>query len=304
MNKKRYNSKLQESIAGYILVAPSVLLFLVIGLFCVLFSLGISFFNLAMGAKLSSAKFVGLQHFRDFMYESPFLSEAFWSALKHNTIIAVCLVIFVIPLALIVALMLQQIKRGSKLLRTLIILPMVASGVAIIYVWTGLYQPDGTINLFLQAIGLHNLVAVNGWAGELNTALAAIIFMMIWGGIPGSMLYFTAGLQTLDPHLYEAAEIDGANYWSKLLYITWPSLMPMTVITVILTLSGAFQTFTEVFVMTGGGPAGATQIVNVLIYYEAFRDNDMGGANAMAWFVGVLTILLTLLSLRLFRERT
>lgn len=306
MNKSKFskNYKLKEVLSAYMLVAPSVILFLIIGLFTVLFSVVLSFFHLQQGSLLANMKFAGFDNFTAFLFGgSPLLSDSFWKAVQNNIIIAVCLVVFVIPLALLFALLLQEIKVGVRLFRTVFLLPMVISSVAIFYVWVGIYDVDGSLNQILTAIGLEQLVAANGWLGELNTALPSLIVMMIWGGVPGMMIIYFAGIQTVDPHLYEAAEIDGANYWDKLIHITWPILLPITVIAVILTLNGALQIFDQVWIMTKGGPAGETMVVNVLIYQQAFNGGDMGVANAMAWFIGVITFILTLVSIRVFREK-
>jgi ABC-type sugar transport system permease subunit len=302
--KKNHQYKWKEVLSAYSLMAPSLILFLIIGLFTVLFSVYLSFFHLQQGSLLSSMKYAGFDNYTAFLFgESPVLYKSFWRAMKHNIIIAGSLILFVIPLALMFALLLQGIKRGVRVFRTVFLLPMVISSVAIFYVWVGIYEVDGSLNQILIALGLEQLTAPNGWLGEIDTALPALIIKMIWGGVPGMMILYFAGLQTVDPHLYEAAEIDGANYWTKLIHITWPILLPITVIAVILTLNGALQVFGEIWIMTKGGPAGQTMVVSVLIYQEAFGGGSMGVANAMAWFVGVLTFGLTLLSIRIFREK-
>ena len=183
---------------------------------------------------------------------------------------------------------------------------MVASSVAIFYVWTGIYDPSGSLNQFLTATGLENLVAINGWLGELRTAFPAIIAVVIWSSVPATMILYFAGLQTVDPYLYESADLDGANFWQKLLHITWPILKPITVIAMIMNLNSAIQIFDQVWVMTKGGPAGITDVVSVVIYREAFVivGGDMGVANAMGWTMFALTFILSLISMRSLRDKT
>ncbi|HEY0827446.1 MAG TPA: sugar ABC transporter permease, partial [Bacilli bacterium] len=203
MKKSKFNKhyKLKEVLSAYMLIAPSVILFLVIGLFTVLFSVVLSFFHLQQGSLLSNMKFAGFDNFTDFLFGGyPLLSGSFWKAVQNNFIIAVCLVVFVIPLALLFALLLQEIKAGVRLFRTIFLLPMVISSVAIFYVWVGIYEVDGSLNQILKAVGFEQLVAVNGWLGELNAALPSLIVMMIWGAVPGMMILYFAGLQTVDPH--------------------------------------------------------------------------------------------------------
>lgn len=294
----------REAATGYMLVAPAILLFLLIGLFTVLFSIGLSFYHLGQGSVISSAKFAGLDNFKNFLFGRDLnLTRVFRTAILNN--VWVLLSTFaVIPIALALAVMLQRITKGIRLYRTVFLLPMVTSSVAIYYVWQGIYDPDGTLNKLLSAIGLDGLVAVNGWLGELHTALPSLIVTVIWGSVPGMMILYFAGLQTVDPHLYEAAEIDGAGAWQKILRITWPMLRPITVICLIMGMNGALQIFDPVWIMTKGGPANATEVVNVLVYQQAFVNGDMGVANAMGWSIFVLTFLLSLISLRMLRDKS
>lgn len=305
MKKGRFTRKypLREMLTAYLLLSPAVLLFLVIGLFTVLFSLWLSFHHLKQGSLISSATFAGVDNFRDFLFgESPVLARRFRQALVNNLVIAVSMVSFVIIISLFLAALLQKITRGVKIFRTVFLVPMITSSVAIVYVWQGIFEPNGSLNNVLNALGLSQFVATNGWLGEISTALPAIITILVWGGIPGTLILYFAGLQTVDQHLYEAAEIDGANAWKKMLHITWPALKPITIVAVVFNLNGAFQVFDQIWITTKGGPAGATTVVNVLIYQEAFGGGDMGRANAMGWTIFVLTFFLSLFSMRALKD--
>ncbi len=305
MVKSAYGIKRQERLAAYVLLAPAVILFVVIGLGSVLFSLIISFYRLGEGSLIQYAVFVGFRNFSDFLFGVNTLdTQQFWGAITNNIWIAASALVFVIPISLFLASMLQKITRGTQILRTIFLIPMAAASVAIYYAWSGIYNPNGVINQLLTHLGLQQFAAVNGWLGQLNTALPAIIVAFVWMSVPVSMVLYFAGLQTINENLYEAANIDGANAWNKLIHITWPTLRPITVIVAILNLNAAFQIFDPIWVMTGGGPADATNVVNVLVYGLAFggAGGDMGLANAMAWVVGIFTFLLALLSIKLFGE--
>ncbi|RED60567.1 carbohydrate ABC transporter permease [Cohnella phaseoli] len=295
----------REALAGYLLIAPAVGLFIVIGLFTVLFSIVLSFFSLPQGQLIWNAKFVGLDNFKDFLSGGNYILSGFFrQAIVNNLWIAFAMVVIVIPLALIIAVLLEKATRGVRLFRTIFLLPMVTSSVAIYYVWQGLYDPTGSINQLLASIGLDSWIAKNGWIGEMHTALPAIIVTIVWGALPHSLILYFAGLQAVDTHLYEAADIDGANAWQKLVRITWPVLKPITVIVMIMNLNVALQVFDQIWVMTKGGPAGATQVVNVLVYQQAFfQDGNMGVANAMGWTMFMLTFILSLISLKLFGDK-
>lgn len=299
----------QEEWVGYLLVAPALLLFLLIGLLCLVMSVGLSFFSLSTNSILQSAKFVGLQNFEHFLLGgNPLVTEMFWRAIKHNLIIAFANLIGVIPVSLLLAFLIQRITAGAKILRTVFLIPMVANGVAVYYVWLGIFDPEGSMNRLLGAVGLSHLQMYNGWLGDPRTALFSVILTIIWSSNPSSMLLYFAGMQTIDDSLYEAADIDGAGFWQKLIFIVWPTLKPITVIVIILNLNATLQIFEQIWVLTNGGPAGSTQVVNVLLYQNSFAgsaasQSNIGVGNAMGWVMFMLTFGLSLLSMKLFKDQ-
>lgn len=297
----------QERLAGYTLISPAILIFLLMGLTSIVVSIVLSFTYLPRGSIIQNAKFTGLSNYKDFLLgESPVVSEMFWSAIKNNFTIAIALVLFVIPIGLVLAYMLTKIGRGRKLITVLLLVPMVVSSTSIYYVWSGIYEPDGTLNQILEAIGLSALVAKNGWLGDTATALPAMILLIIWSAIPEAVILYSSKMQSLDTNLFEAADLDGANTLQKLRYVVWPLLRPITIIVVIQNINRAFQVFDQVYVMTGGGPAGATQVINMLVYNEAFQNpnGNIGRANAMGWMIFIITFVLSLISMRVNKDDT
>jgi ABC-type maltose transport system permease subunit len=121
-------------------------------------------------------------------------------------------------------------------------LPMVTSGIAVYFAWSSIYLSNGPLNAMLRAVGLGFLAAERGWLGGPNTALPALMAVMIWSSVPFAVILYLAGLQTIDQELYEAAIMDGANSWHMLWYITWPLLRPVTVIILILAINSVLQT--------------------------------------------------------------
>ena len=297
------SAKTKEAVTAYLLITPSLALFLVIGLFTVLFSIVLSLFHLMQGSLIQNANFAGLNNYKAFLYSDLILSSLFRRALLTNLIIAFALVLFVIPIALMLAVLLKKLKKFSGFFRSVFFMPAVTSSVAIFYVWMGLYDVDGMINQVLNLVGLTGLVSVNGWLGDTSTALAAIIVILVWSGTPVIMVLYSAGLETIDASLYESAQIDGAGFLQKMVHITWPCLRPITMIAVVLILSGAMQVFDLIWVMTKGGPAGSTMVVNMLVYKEAFMGGDMGKANAMAWVVAIISFILSIVSMKLLNEK-
>ena len=160
--------------------------------------------------------------------------------------------------------------------------------------WSWLYAPD--VGLINQLI--YKLTGLKGPPWLVHTAWAkpALILMGLWTGMGGrSMLLYLAGLQTIDPGLYEAAEIDGAGAWGKFRHVTWPMLGPTTFFIFIMGVIDGFQMgFQQAYVMTGGGPAGSTTTLSYYIFTEAFVELNMGYASAVAWFLFLLVLVVTL----------
>lgn len=284
----------------YLFLLPGVLLFLAIGVYSVGFSIMLSFYNWS-GIDFSTARFEGLANFRQFLLgDDPIVTRNFYNAVLHNLIIAVSQVVVVVPIALVLAFVLQNTKAATWY-RTIYFLPMIASGVAIFYVWKGLFEPSGAFNSLFLWMGLDFLAVPGGMLGSSSTSLLGIILTSIWGGLPGTLILYYAGLTSIDPTLYEAASVDGAKKTTMILKITWPLLKPITLIAVIQMVNGAFQAFENVFIMTGGGPAGSSEVIGTLVYRTAFLNNDYGLASAIGWVSFLITGAIATFSIRSFK---
>ncbi|MET3851705.1 sugar ABC transporter permease [Paenibacillus sp. OAE614] len=284
----------------YLFLLPGVLLFLAVGVYSVGFSILLSFYNWS-GIDFSTARFEGLANFRQFLLgDDPIVTQNFYNSLLHNVLIGAAQVVIVIPIAIVLAFVLQNTKMAS-LYRTVYFLPMIASGVAIFYVWKGLFEPTGAFNSLFQAIGLDFLTVPGGMLGSSSTSLIGIIITSIWGGLPGTLILYYAGLTSIDPTLYEAANVDGASKLTMITKITWPLLKPITLIAVIQMVNGAFQAFENVFIMTGGGPSGSSEVIGTLVYRTAFLNNDYGLASAIGWISFLITGAIAMFSIRSFK---
>lgn len=207
-------------------------------------------------------------------------------------------VVLVIPLqcgtALGLALLVNQRLRGRTWFRAAFFSPVVTSMVVVSIVWAFLYnQNSGLIN---QVLGLLSggLLQPVDWLGDHRFAMPAIVVMSAWQGAGFQMLIFLAGLQSIDPRLYEAAQLDGANAWQRFRYVTLPGLRNTTLFVVISTTLAAFALFTQVDVMTGGGPDDATSTLIFHAVRSGFREQDVayGSTIAVAFFVLVLGVAL------------
>jgi len=219
----------------------------------------------------------------------------FYRALWNTTLFVLVIVPFQGGLALLLAMLVNQRLRFITLFRAAYFSPVVTSMAVIAIVWTFLYNPEfGLINAFLNAITF-GLVGRIDWLIDPQTALLAIIVLSAWQAAGFQMVIFLAGLQQIPDVLYEASHIDGANLWQQFRYVTWPQLRNTTIFVVIATTILAFRLFTQVDVMTKGGPLDSTITVVYHAVNEGFRQQRIGYASAitMVFFFIVMGIALT-----------
>lgn len=205
--------------------------------------------------------------------------------------------------ALLLALLVNQKLKGRNFFRTIYFSPVVTSMVVISIVWTFLYDKNvGLMNQFLKTLSFGALGPVD-WLGNPSTAMLAIIIMSAWQGAGFQMVLFLAGLQEIPEQLFEAASIDGANAWQKFVHVTLPGLRNVLVFVLISITIAAFQLFTQVFVMTNGGPRDATSTVVFDIVQQGFREQNIGSASAISVFFFLLILAISLVQRYLTRER-
>ena len=202
------------------------------------------------------------------------------------------------PLELIgglaLAMLVHNQIRGVRIFRTIFYLPTVLAGVAFVVVWLWMLNPrGGLINLMLAQMG----IVGPRWLLDPDWALSALMMMSFWGW-GRAMVIYLAGLQAIPGELYEAAAIDGASHWTRFWRITLPLLTPTIFFNLILSIIGTFQTFTNAFVATNGGPLDSTLFFVLYLYKRAFEFLDMGYASALAWVLFIIILALTLLVFR------
>jgi multiple sugar transport system permease protein len=201
--------------------------------------------------------------------------------------------------ALLVALALNTKLRGLVLVRTAFFLPVVSSWVAVALLWSWLFNPRyGLVNYGLGLVGITG----PAWLFDATWAMPAIILTSVWKDLGFVMVLFLAGLQTIPDAYYEAAALDGANVWQQLRAITLPLLAPTTFFVTVISLINSFQVFDQVWIMTGGGPAGATSVLVEQIVKHAFSYGQMGYAAAISWVLFALVFCVTCVQLRLQRK--
>lgn len=281
------SARAKENLTGWLWASPWVLGFLIFTLGPMLASVYFSFTDFPV---ISPPKWVGLENYRTMLSDD----KSIFQALKVTTIYAVVAIPLNLSLGFFLAILLNQPIKGVAVWRTVYYLPAVVSGVAVALLWQWIFNTDfGLANWLLSLIGIKG----PRWLLDPGWALPALIIMSMWG-VGGGMIINLAGLQSVPTHLYEAAEIDGAGVWRRFWTVTVPMVSPVIFFNLVMGIIGALQTFTQAFIMTGGGPREATYFYMLHLYNNAFQWLKMGYAAALAWVLFFYILFLTLLVIR------
>lgn len=242
--------------------------------------------------------FVGFDNYRRALQD-----KDFWNALSNTAIFTVGTVPVTTALAIALALAVRRSSpRFAAFFRASFFLPSVTSLVVIALVFTNLYSRDGYVNAICAMMGVP--YPVDGWLLSTSTALPAIMAMDVWISAGYYMVLFLAGMEAIPKDLYESAELIGANAWQQFRRITLPLLRPTLLFVVVINSIKSFQVFVEVYVMTKGGPLGATSTLVYEVYHQAFEQSDsMGYASAIAYLIFLILMVVSLLQMRFFKGR-
>ena len=220
-------------------------------------------------------RFVGLANYLEALRDSQL-----WSVGLNTLVWTVGSVVLQLVVAMLAAVVLDRLG-GNSWARALFVVPWATPVVVGALAWKYLYLPDyGLINQVLGAVGLGSLE--RAWLANPGTALAAVVLTNVWRGFPFLMVMIVAGMATVPVELYEAAQMDGATWWRSFRSITLPLLRPMLLASTLMALIWTFNNFSMIYVMTGGGPAGATDILTTFVYKAGFKSFDFGYASALS----------------------
>jgi multiple sugar transport system permease protein/multiple sugar transport system substrate-binding protein len=280
----------REERAGYLFVSPWIVGFVVFSLGPIVASMLLSFASWDAIGPASNARVAGLENWTRLLERDPL----FWKSLRVTLLYTALSVPLGLVASLGAALLLNAPMRGIGIFRTIFQLPSVVSGVATAVLWWWVFGGKfGLLNLGLRAIGL----PAPDWLADDRYTLAAFVLMSLWS-IGSAMLVFLAGLQTIPAELLESATLDGASAWTRFRRVTLPMLSPVILFNLVLGVIGSFQTFSQSFVMTHGGPNDATLFLVLYVYRNAFEWQKMGYAAALAWFLFAMVLACTLLLFR------
>jgi raffinose/stachyose/melibiose transport system permease protein len=233
------------------------------------------YFSFTEWSGIGPAEFVGLENYRDLLAD-----EAFWQAMWHNVVWTFLFLTVPIAMGLLGAFLLSQIKRFQLFFRIVYFLPFVVASVVNCAIWQNILDPERGIGSALASIGIPFLDGVS-FFGNTRLALPSVAFVNNWAWWGFILVLFLTALQSVDEELYEAAKIDGAGRWQQFLNVTLPGIRPTFVFVVLLTIINSLIVFDYVWIITRGGPAGATEVVPTLIWKEAFERFEAGYASAM-----------------------
>jgi raffinose/stachyose/melibiose transport system permease protein len=268
----------------WVWVLPALALVLVFVYYPIIDNLRLSLFS--WSAFSPQPVFVGLQN-----YQTAANDPVFWHALRNNVVFAVTSLICQVGFALVLAAILEEFvhQRLRGIFRTIYFIPAVISITVAGILFSFIYNPEiGLLNRFLGAVGLESWQ--HSWLGEPGTSMWSIIAMSQWQSIGYTTVLFVVALQRVPRELYEAVRVDGAGPVRTFFSITVPMVREMTTLVCILTISGAFLVFNEVMVMTNGGPSNSSQVLGTWLYRNAFLNDDMGYAAAIATVIFVITL--------------
>jgi len=278
---------MQNNRLGLAFISPWLAGFLLFTAFPFVASIWLSFCRYDI---VSPPIWVGLANYDELLRNDP----RFWKALSNTLWYAVAAVPLGIVTAFALALLLNLEVRGMSVYRTVFFLPSIVPAVASTMVFMWILNPQiGLVNGILSQFG----VTGPAWLNDSRWAMRSLILMSLWG-VGGSVIIYLAGLKDIPVSLYEAAVVDGAGPWDRTRHVTIPMMTPVIFFNLIMGIIGAFQYFTQAFIMTNGGPEDSTLFYALYLFYRAWKYLDMGYASAMAW---VLFLIVTVVTAVVFR---
>jgi multiple sugar transport system permease protein len=292
LRRARRRHRLRRAAAAYAFLAPNLVCFMAFLLVPVAWVARQSFMS---GGVLGPAKWVGLANWSHALGDDA-LRQALW----HTIVFTAMTVPVVLAAAMILALLLRELHRGAGVVRAIVYLPSLAPIVLAGLLWIFVVNPDvGLLNTGVRLLGRPPV----NWLGDERLALPTVALLEVWRGTGFWALFLLAALLAVSRELYDAAAIDGASAWSRFRFVTVPGIAPTLLVAVILTTLVSMQVFDAVFVLTNGGPAGATDTAVLYIYRSVFESGDPGYGAVLSLVLMAIIVALTLVILRVLRGR-
>lgn len=285
-NDKILTIKTQRKRFAYTMVSPTVIVLLIMTAYPLIFTVFYSFtdFNLLKSAK-HGAQFIGLENYID-LFKDAYFRQAIWNTVKF-TILAM---IFEMLIGFIMALFVNSLQMGQKIMRILLLLPYLLPTVTVALIWRMMLSPNyGIVNQVLSALHL----PVYNWFSDVHTAFGMLLLIDVWQTAPFVFLLLYAALQSVDASQYEAAKIDGASAFQRLFYVTIPNIKGSLALCALLRTIDSFRLFDKVNLLTGGGPANTTATITQYLYNYGIKNLNFGFGTAGALVMTFLVLILS-----------
>lgn len=284
--------KKKEVMWAYLFVAAPIIGFILFGFIPTIWSVGLSFTEWNL---INPPKFIGLENYNRLFSDEKVLKSIF------NTIYLMIGIPIGMIIALILAVMMNRKIKGISVFRAIYYIPVISPIIAVSLVWQWIFNYDyGLLNNMLWE-WFH--IAGPNWLGNAAWVKPSLIIIGIWGGVGSTMILYLAGLQSIPDSYYEAADVDGANIFQKFFKITLPLLSPIHFFVLVMGVIGAFQSFSQIYVLAGdGGPEYSAATIVFNIFENGFKYYDMGYASATAWILGVIVFVVTLIQFKLSKR--
>jgi multiple sugar transport system permease protein len=286
-----------ERTAAAWMITPALFLFVVFLIIPIALAFALAFTDTRLISP-RPGQFVGLENFA-YLFSDP----VFWASVRNTFFFAIVVVPVQAGFALLLALLVNAKVRGTNFFRTVYFLPVVTSMVVVSLLWRFMYEKDGLINQVLSTVTFGTYSPID-WLNDPVWALPAIMFMSIWQGVAFHMVIWLAGLQTIPAELYEASEIDGASRWQQFLFVTWPGLRQTATLILVTITIAAFSLFTQIAVMTQGGPLDSTTTVVFQAVRTGYQQLQTGLASAISLVFFVMVLIVSGIQRYLTRERS
>lgn len=277
----------KRKITPYLFILPGLMLLLLFVYYPIFQNLRYSVldWDLFSGTK----KFIGLKN-----YMKLFQSDSFWVAFKNNLWYIIISLVFQVGFSLILAAILENMKwrKLSAVYRTTFFMPSLISLTVIGLLFTFVFEPQGILNGFLQNIGLESLT--RGWLGDEKTAIFTVISVSQWKSIGYTMMLLIVAIQRIPLEIMEAARLDGASRFQTFLHVTVPMIKDTILTVMIITTSGGFLVFNEVYIITNGGPYGSSEVLSTILYKNAFVHGNIGYASTIGNVILVFSMIFAL----------
>lgn len=273
-----------------LLLMPSVLFLLLMTIFPMIYSFWLSLrhYNLS---RPDLARFVGLRNYRHLLED-----DLFWKAFNVSVSFTISVLVLEFVLGFLIATLLDRRMHGMGLIRTLFVIPVFVSPVAMGLTWRYMYQPGyGVINYILESAGLPRI----NWLASVDWALPAVVIVDVWQWTPFVALILLAGMQSISPEIAEAADLDGLSRWQYLLKMVLPLIRPVIVVVGLIRLIDAMKTFDLIYIITRGGPGTTTYTLPLHAFSTGFASFLMGNSAAIAWTLVVIINVFTIIFLRI-----